>query len=143
MNPNSLQKSIEIDATPESVFRAISVEKELQKWWVDVPKLEQSVGGTVLFRFLKENSEMLEKDFVIEGKILEIIPNEKLSYTWKPVDDPDYPDTVVTWTIELINNKTKVTVLHSGVENTKDFAHLDEGWTYFIKRLGNLLNSNS
>ncbi len=143
MNPNSIQKSIEIEATTESVFRAITDEKELQKWWVDVPKLEQSVGGTVLFRFLKENSEMLEKDFVIEGKIIEIIPKEKLSYTWKPVDDPDYPDTVVTWTIESINNKTKVTVLHSRLANAKDYSHLNDGWAYFINRLGNLLNSKA
>ena len=141
MNSNSIQKSIEVDVAPESVFRAISDEKELQKWWVDIPKLEQSVGGTVLFRFLKENSDMLEKDFVIEGKILEIIPNQKLSYTWKPVDDPNYPNTVVTWTIESINNKTKVTVLHSGVETAKDYSHLNDGWAYFINKLGNLLNS--
>ena len=58
---------------------------------MDVPKLEKSVEGIVLFRFLKENSEMLHNDFVIEGKVLEIIPNQKLSYTWKPVDDPIIP----------------------------------------------------
>jgi uncharacterized protein YndB with AHSA1/START domain len=143
MNPNSIQKSIEVDATPESAFHAISDERELQKWWVDVPKLEKSVGGAILFRFLKENSPILEKDFVIEGEILEIIPNQKFSYTWKPVDDPNYPNTTVTWIIESINNKTKVTVLHSGLENTKDFSHLNEGWGYFINRLGNILNSNA
>ena len=126
MNSNSIQKSIEVDVAPESVFRAISDEKELQKWWVDIPKLEQSVGGAVLFRFLKENSKMLEKDFVIEGKILEIIPNQKLSYTWKPVDDHNYPDTIVTWIIDSIHNKTKVTVMHSGLENAKDYSQLNE-----------------
>lgn len=141
MNPISIQKSIEVDTSHESAFYAISDEKELQKWWVDVPKLEQLVGGSVLFRFLKENSEMLEKDFVIEGKILEITPPQKLSYTWKPVDDPGYPDTIVTWLIESVNNKTKVTVLHSGVDNVKDYSHLEEGWAYFINKLGILLNS--
>lgn len=141
MNSNSIQKSIEVKATPESAFHAISDEKELQKWWVDVPKLEQLKGGNVSFRFLKENSQNLDKDFVIEGKILEIIPYQKLSYTWKPVDEPDYPNTVVTWTINSVNNKTKVTVLHSGVKNAKDYSHLAEGWAYFINRLENLLNA--
>ncbi len=97
MNPDTIKKLIEVVATSESVFQALSDEKELQKCWVDVPKLKQSVGCIVLFRFLKENSELLEKDFVIEGKILEIITNQKLSYTWKPADEPDYPDTIVTW----------------------------------------------
>lgn len=143
MNSNTIQKSIEVNTTPGSVFRSISEEKELQKWWVDIPILEKTVGGKVLFRFLKENSEMLEKDFVIEGKILEIIPNQKLSYTWKPVDDPDYPNTVVTWTIVPKDNKTKVTVLHSGLEKVKDYSHLNNGWAYFINRLENLLNSKT
>jgi uncharacterized protein YndB with AHSA1/START domain len=141
MNSDSIQKSIEVVVTPESVFRAISDEKELQKWWVDIPKLEQSVGGAVLFRFLKENSKMLEKDFVIEGKILEIIPNQKLSYTWKPVDDHNYPDTIVTWIIDSIHNKTKVTVMDSGLENAKDYSQLNEGWAYFTNKLANFLNS--
>ena len=143
MNPDLIEKSIEIDAAPESVFNSITDEKELQKWWVDVPKLEQSVGGSILFRFLKENSEMLEKDFVIEGKILEIIPNQKLSYTWKPADEPNYPDTVVTWKIESKNDKTKVTVLHSGLANATDYSRLNDGWSYFINRLENLLTSKT
>lgn len=97
MNPDTIKKLIEVVATSESVFQALSDEKELQKCWVGVPKLKQPVGCIVLFRFLKENSGLLEKDFVIEGKILEIIPNQKLSYTWKPTDEPDYPYTIVTW----------------------------------------------
>ena len=141
MNSDIIQKSIQINASPELVFQAISEEEKLQKWWVDVPKLEQSVGGKVLFRFLKENSKLLEKDFVIDGKVLEFTPNQKLSYTWKPQDDTDYPETIVTWTIESNNDKTKVTVLHSGLEGVKDYSRLDEGWEYFINRLGNFLNS--
>ena len=105
MNSDIIKKSIEVDTTPESAFKAISNEDDLKKWWVDVPQLEKFVGGKLNFRFLKENSELLEKDYVIEGKILELIPNQKLSYSWKPTDDPDYPNTIVTWSIEPIENK--------------------------------------
>ena len=141
MNSDVIKKSIEIETTPESVFFALSNENELKKWWVDVPKLEPEIGGVVNFRFLKENSELLEKDYVVEGKILEYIPNQKLSYTWKPSDDPNYPNTVVTWTIKSIENKSKVTVLHSGLEDAKDYSRLEDGWEYFINKLGKLLNS--
>ena len=135
MNSNIIEKSIESNASPELAFCAISDEHELEKWLVDVPKLEKLVGGKVLFQFLKENSQLLEKDYVIEGTILEFIPNEKLSYTWKPIDDPNYPETIVTWKIESKNNITKVTVLHSGLKTAKDFSRLNEGWTYFLNRL--------
>ena len=141
MNSDIIQKSIEIEATPESVFFALSNENELKKWWVDVPKIESEIGGAVNFRFLKENSELLENDYVVEGKILEYAPNQKLSYTWKPSDEPDYPNTIVTWTIKSIENKSKVTVLHSGLEGVKDYSRLEDGWEYFINKLGKLLIS--
>lgn len=86
------------------------------------------MGGKMLFRFLKENSEMLTEDFVVEGKIIEFIPNHKLSYTWKPVDDSTYPDSLVTWSLEDIGgNKTNLTLEHTGLEGAKDASHLDQG----------------
>ena len=126
----------EVSASSELVYGAISEEGELKKWWVDVPLLEKKMGGKILFRFLKENSEMLTEDFVVEGKIMEFIPNHKLSYTWKPVDDESYPDTLVSWTLEDIDeNKTKLTLEHTGLEGAKDASHLDQGWSYFLNKL--------
>ena len=136
-NPD-IQKSINVKTSADNVFKAIIDEKELQKWWVDVPTLEQKVGGTLEFKFLKENSERLQKDYVVKGKILEIIPNKKLVYTWNPVDEPELAGSVVTWTLQGDSNQTKVIVIHSGLENCKSYDLLVEGWSYFISRLGNL-----
>jgi len=136
-NPD-IQKSISIKTSADNVFKAITDEKELQKWWVDVPKLEQKVGGTLEFKFLKKNSEMLQKDYVVQGKILEIIPNKKLVYTWNPVDEPELSGSVVTWSLQEDSTQTKVTVIHSGLGNCKSYDLLVEGWSYFISRLGNM-----
>jgi len=138
MNNPDIQKTISIKTSPYKVFKAITDEKELQKWWVDVPRLEQKVGGTLEFKFLKEKSERLQKDYVVKGKILEIIPNKKLSYTWNPVDEPELADSVVTWSLQEDSNQIKVTVIHSGLENCKSYDLLLEGWSYFISRLGNM-----
>ena len=136
MPENDIKKVVEVSASSDLVYRAISEEEELKKWWVDVPLLEKKMGGKILFRFLKENSEMLTEDFVVEGKIMEFIPNHKLSYTWKPVDDESYPDTLVSWTLEDIDeNKTKLTLEHTGLEGAKDASHLDQGWSYFLNKL--------
>jgi uncharacterized protein YndB with AHSA1/START domain len=81
MPENDIKKVVVVDAPSELVYRAISEEDELKKWWVDVPVLEKKMDGKMLFQFLKENSEMLTEDFVVEGKIMEFIPNRKLSYT--------------------------------------------------------------
>jgi uncharacterized protein YndB with AHSA1/START domain len=139
MEKTEIKKTIMTNSEPANVFRKISDEGELKKWWVDVPLLELKQGGKMLFRFLKENSEMLEKDYVVEGKVLEIEPDKKLTYTWKPIDDPDFPDSVVDWTIEQIDSKTKITLTHSGLHGCKIFELLDAGWGYFLNKLEKIL----
>ena len=140
MPENNIKKMVEISASLESIFKAITEEDELKKWWVDVPLLEKKMGGKMLFRFLKENSEMLTEDFVVEGKIIEYIPNHAISYTWRPVNDPDYPDTLVTWALDNVSeNKTKLTLVHSGLEQAKDTSRLDQGWSFFLNKLVDLL----
>jgi len=136
MEKSEIKKTIVVNSNPANVFRKISDEGELKKWWVDVPVLELKQGGKMLFRFLKEKSVMLEKDYVVEGKVLQIEPDKKLVYTWKPVDDPDFPDSIVDWTIELIDsNKTKITLTHSGLQGCKIFNLLEAGWDFFLKKL--------
>ena len=50
----------------------------------------------------------------MRGKILEIIPGKKLSYTWKFSEYQDNPESVVMWTLEPVDDgKTRVMVVHS------------------------------
>ena len=139
MNQSEIKKTIIANANPEIIFSALSDESELTKWWVDVPKLELKQGGKILFRFLKENSEQLENDYVIQGKIIELIHGKKLVYTWNPVDEPDFSNSLVTWNLEPIDSsKTKVSMRHSGLENCKSFEQLDSGWSFFLDKLEKL-----
>jgi len=47
MTENEIKKVIEIDASPEAVFSAISDAKELTQWFPDVAILEPKVGGEI------------------------------------------------------------------------------------------------
>jgi len=136
---SEIRKTIIANATPDKIFSAISNENELSKWWVDIPKLELKLGGKLSFRFLKENSEQLKKDYIIKGKVIELILNKKLVYSWKPTDEPEFSDSLVTWELEEFDSsKTKVKVTHSGLENCKSFEKLDAGWTFFLNKLEKL-----
>ena len=139
MEKSEITKTVIVNSTPSNVFKTISDEKELPKWWVDVPVLELQVGGKMLFRFLKEKSQMLDQDYVVQGKVLEVIPDKKLVYSWKPIDDPKFPDSIVSWTIESIDSdKSKVTLTHSRLEGCMMFNLLEAGWEYFLKKLENM-----
>jgi len=135
MKKSEITKTIVANSSPGNVFKTISDEKELPKWWVDVPVLELHEGGNMLFRFLKEKSEMLDQDYVVKGKVIEVIPDKKLVYSWKPIDDPKFPDSIVTWTLESINSdKTKITLTHSRLEGCKMFDLLECWMGIFPKK---------
>ena len=78
-----INKTILINASPEVVFKAISRSEELIQWFPDKATLESKVGGKVTLTTLKERHPeyKLDRDYVMEGTVLDLVPNKKLSYT--------------------------------------------------------------
>lgn len=136
-----IKKSIIIDASPEVVFKAITDPNELTNWFPDHAILEPKVGGKMKLTFYNKKSETdhaRTADAFPEGTVKEFIPTKKLSYSWQHKDVPEFPETVVTWELEEIGDKTRVELIHSGFtgkEQRKSFKEHEQGWTYFLDRL--------
>ena len=80
--------------------------------------------------------EDTQETYIIRGNILEFVPDRKISYTWRVDAQSDYPKTTVTWTLEPAdNNKTNVTLVHSGIIKEEHKQQANAGWTYFLDRL--------
>jgi uncharacterized protein YndB with AHSA1/START domain len=108
MSDIDVKKIIEIDASSEVVFKAISDPKELTNWFPDTAILEPRVGGKFKISFLKDSKNprmKMDRDFFNEGRVLEFVPNKKLVYTWQWKDMPDFPETIVTWELEEVRTK--------------------------------------
>lgn len=67
----------------------------------------------------------------MEGKVLEIVPNKKISYSWANKFDPNFPKTTVTWTLEEVDgNKIRVTLVHAGFGSKSKWYDLHgKGWS--------------
>lgn len=129
----TIRKTITIEAPPRAVFKALTDENELTAWFPNLAKLEAKVGGSVEFKFLREDGAV---DHRVVGKVLELVPDKKFSMSWKNAADPDFPDTVVTWTLEQVDSRrTKVMLSHAGFEKGKWLDLHDGGWSYFVGRL--------
>jgi uncharacterized protein YndB with AHSA1/START domain len=133
-----IRKEVIIDAPVDTIFKALTDEKLLMAWFPDIAVLEPKLGGKVKFTFCKESSEKQDRDHHVEGEVLEYVPNEKISYSWKHKDIKGFPSTIVTWRLEeLEKNKTKVQLVHSGFigsENEMYDEHL-KGWSYYLGKL--------
>jgi uncharacterized protein YndB with AHSA1/START domain len=143
MTENEIRKTIEIDAPAEVVFKALTNIDDLTQWFPNNGIFEPKVGGKMHFEFHADHKGQNKCNNTLNGKILEYVPNKKLSYTFIPGDKymPDgirVPPTTVTWNIEEIGkNKTRVTLIHSGFtkELDKMFKETTDGWNYFTGRL--------
>lgn len=143
MSDLEVRKSIEIDASPEIIFKAISDPSELTNWFPDAVILEPAVGGKTKFSFYKDSKRTIctrEHDKANEGRVLEFVKNKKLVYTWKDMDVPDFPETVVTWELdEISKNKTRLTLTHTGFTSTDQVKGHSEGWSFFLNELASYL----
>ena len=143
MTEFEIKQVIEIDASVEKVFNAISDPRELTCWFSDEAILEPKVGGIFKLSFLKDSKKpkmKMDRDFINEGKILEIISNKKLVHTWQWKEFPDFPETIVTWELEPEDdNQTKLTLTHTGFTGKEEGpASLEEhnkGWSFFLNEL--------
>jgi uncharacterized protein YndB with AHSA1/START domain len=139
-----IRKTIIIEASSDTVFKAITEQEELTQWFPDQSILEPRVLGKVRFTTLKELHPewKLDRDYIMEGTIKEFIPNKKLSYIWKYRDTPDFPETTVVWElVEIAPDKTRVDLTHSGFTGEeKGLTSLEshnEGWTEMLNKLAN------
>lgn len=143
MNGHEIRKTIDIDASAETVFKALSDPMELTKWFPDDAILENKVGGKFQISFYKDskNSRMkMDRDFHNEGRVLEFVQNKKLAYTWQWKNMLGFPETIVTWELEQLNkNKTRVTLTHTGFtgkeEGPASAKEHDHGWSFFLGEL--------
>jgi uncharacterized protein YndB with AHSA1/START domain len=132
-NTEEIRKSVIINASPKIVFRALTDETELTHWFSNERTvLEPQVGGAWM---LKNCRSYTGKIHTMRGKVLEIIQDKKVSYTWNLDEYPDIPETIVTWTLEPLNggSRSEIMLVHSNFANYYDDA--DRNWTCFIGRL--------
>jgi uncharacterized protein YndB with AHSA1/START domain len=134
---NEIRKTIVIDASPQTVFRALTDAKEIAKWFANQGAvLEARVGGALEFKFLRPDGEKHS----FHGKVLEIVQDKKLSYSWNSASDLNQGMGTITYALEPVDGgKTRLTLVHTGIsESKKDveagFSY-ESGWTFFLGQL--------
>ncbi len=118
----------EFPHAPEKIWRALTQGALLKQWLMD-NDFQPTVGHDFKFR----STPVSNWDGIVDGKVLAVEPNAKLSYTWVALGLAS----VVTFTLTPSASGTHLRMEHSGFGADQDAAYkgANYGWQKF---LGNL-----
>jgi uncharacterized protein YndB with AHSA1/START domain len=129
---------------PEIVWKTLTAPELMGRWLKMQPTGFAAVKGT---RFTYQTTPAGAWDGVIRCEVLEVVPNERLSYAWRGGDDSNNGkygarlDTVVTFTLTKVGVGTRLRLVHSGFElprNETAYTGMSGGWVGVIQRIGEL-----
>ncbi|MGB7876786.1 MAG: SRPBCC domain-containing protein [Anaerolineales bacterium] len=135
-----IKQSVTIKSPRNQVFNALTQADELTRWFPTRSESEPRPGGKykLTWEFVNENENGSQ-----EGEYVEVIPNEKVSYTWTADDVP----TLVTFDLEEANGETIVELAHSTDQDGADTKKLQDDhanqWGFFLMNLKGYLEAGA
>ena len=134
MKTNPLVKEVVINVSPERVWNAITNRDEMKKWYFDLAEFKAEVG----FEFQFEGGPD-DRKYTHLCKIEEIIPGEKLSYSWRYKNYPG--ESLVTFELFEEGEKTRLRLTHKGIESFGK-ENPDLAKENFVKGWNEILDKN-
>ncbi len=130
------------DASPETVYRAWTDPDVVKRWFGPTPEfttpiaeIDLRIGGAYRIGMKSPEGEL----YVATGVYREIVPNEKLVFTWRWENDPSSPETVVTVEFKRSGQNTELLFTHENFP-TEDLAKdHQEGWEGALSKLSTLV----
>ncbi|HEU4660184.1 MAG TPA: SRPBCC family protein [Pseudolabrys sp.] len=128
-----------IASTPDKIFKALTDHEATGKFWFgNAATSDWKVGSPIEFH--------REGKLILQGRILENDPPRRLSYSFKPMHDPQFageqPSRVV-FELEPQKDQVKLTVTHDDfAEDTKIFASISNGWPLVLSSLKSYIETN-
>jgi uncharacterized protein YndB with AHSA1/START domain len=128
---------------PSVVWKTLVTPELMARWLRMTPVgFEPKVGN----RFTYQTTPAGAWDGVIQCEVLEVVPNERLVYTWQGghEDNVEYGsrlDTVVTWSLSLTEAGCRLRVNHAGFVRRKNdhaYRNMSEGWPKVLHRMNAL-----
>ncbi len=120
---------------PERVWHALTSAELIGRWLMPNDFVAE-VGRRFTFR----TKPMGDWDGVVHCEVLELVPREKLVYSWKGGSEKNATygsvlDTVVTWTLTPVAGGTYLRMVHAGFRSPdNDFAYdaMSPGWSRIL-----------
>ncbi|AXQ27788.1 SRPBCC domain-containing protein [Solimonas sp. K1W22B-7] len=126
--------------TPDVLWKTLTT-AELMGRWLMVPRGFEPVPGK---QFSYQTTPAGQWDGVIQCQVLEVVPNERLVYSWQGGHESNAEygsrlETVVTFTLSRSDLGTRLRLVHSGFrlpKNHSAFSKMSNGWPKVLQQIG-------
>lgn len=133
--PHQLDRSVVIEADPETVFRFFSDSQRWASWWGNGSTIEARVGGRVFIRH--------PGGVEVSGEVTEVQPPRRIAFTYGYATGKASPAETSLVTIRLepeARGTTRLHLSHAFAEGAMRDEHV-QGWRYQLSLFGNLVAS--
>jgi uncharacterized protein YndB with AHSA1/START domain len=125
---------------PEMIWKVLTTGELIGRWLMTPTGFEPREGK----RFTFQTTPAGEWDGAIHCQVLEVMPNERLTFAWKGGHEANTGygsrlDTVVTWSLSKVEGGTRLRLVHSGFvlpKNDSAFKTMSEGWKKVVQNIG-------
>jgi uncharacterized protein YndB with AHSA1/START domain len=120
--------------SPDKIWRALTQSALIEAWL-----MKNDFRPVVGHRFNFRATPIQGWNGVTDSEVLEIIPHQRLTYSWNASGDqaPDGLKTIVTWTLTPCENGTRVRMEQSGFrpQDEAGYRGMGAGWPRILARL--------
>jgi len=132
----AIVEELTIEASPESVFNALTQQDKIACWWTDDLSATPEVGSLAEFRFSQGT-------FVIQFEVAELVKDKKVY--WISRQGPPtghWIGTRVTWQLTPVHNGTQLIFNHDGFTQADRRYEITRGWwEHFLASLKSYLET--
>ena len=116
-----VRRQIHIEATPATVFALLTDARQMTRWLAETVLAEAVPGGK--FRIAEAGG------MEIVGKYVEVVPYQKVVFTWGGIAGLKPGESTVEFTLEADGTGTLVKLRHYGLPGPAIESH-DLGWLH-------------
>ena len=126
--------NLTINASPETVYNAVSTKSGINGWWSKDCSVAEEEGGDSLLKFNKEGT-IVPMNFRTET----LSPNKKVVWVCTGNGNPMWLNTKIITEITKTESGTEVKFSHADFEekyaNSEGFDMIKMGWNHFVSSL--------
>ena len=135
MEEKTIRVIKKINIGVHQVYFALTNGTKLRHWLCDFSSLSVKIGGRVYLAW--------ESGYFASGKIVELVPNKKVSYEWRGSNDP--ASSLVTFSLEELKDGTSLVLEHGRLGDSIEWAttleEIEKGWQISLDNLVSMLET--